>query len=312
MVGQDVSVQAGYSYNWIDDAVDSGASYWIEDVDLNGNSTWHGPFGISSSSTGPITRAKSTLLSNLTAASVDRLTPSCSVNIRPGSVPIKQHMAQRFRRQMAGTPIKASAVPASLQKQWQIASQSAIKIAINKTGWYRVNALDLIAAGLNANTSPSSLADVRRWRRSADQGKFGEWNISGLGRLDRILWRRAGYSNVRYTDLLACFGTGNRKADQCPTVSGFQAAATVSSSFPYTVERKERSLYFSSLRNGDKRIGSASVVATSPLSESINIRNHDANAIGQAQLEVALQGVTTNTHQVTVSLNGQALHMMNI
>jgi len=106
MVGQDVSVQAGYSYNWIDDAVDSGASYWIEDVDLNGNSTWHGPFGISSSSTGPITRAKSTLLSNPQAASVDRLTPSCSVNIRPGSVPIKQHMAQRFRRQMAALRLR--------------------------------------------------------------------------------------------------------------------------------------------------------------------------------------------------------------
>ena len=64
MVGKDVSVQAGYTYNWIDDVTDSNASYWIEDVDLNGNSIWHGPFGISSSSTRPITQTKSALLSN--------------------------------------------------------------------------------------------------------------------------------------------------------------------------------------------------------------------------------------------------------
>ena len=36
------------------------------------------------------------------------------------------------------------------------------------------------------------------------------------------------------------------------------------------------------------------------VSQTINVHNHDANAGGQAQLEVSLQGVTTNTHQVTI------------
>jgi hypothetical protein len=79
-------------------------------------------------------------------------------------------------------------------------------------------------------------------------------------------------------------------------------------SFRYTVERKDRSLYFSSLRNGDTENWFGPVVNSNAVSQTINVHNHDANAVGQAEIEIALQGVTTNAHQVTISLNGQALN----
>jgi len=80
------------------------------------------------------------------------------------------------------------------------------------------------------------------------------------------------------------------------------------SSFQYTVERKDRTVYFSSLKNGDAENWFGSVIATQPVSNVINVHNLDANAADQAQIEVALQGVTTKNHQVTVMVNGQAIH----
>jgi len=62
MLGSDVRLESGYTYSWQDDVVDRTASYWLEDVDLNGSSTWHGPFGISSSSITKVTRTRSPLL----------------------------------------------------------------------------------------------------------------------------------------------------------------------------------------------------------------------------------------------------------
>src|SRR5207237_544923 len=38
MLGSDVRLESGYTYSWQDDVVDRTASYWLEDVDLNGSS----------------------------------------------------------------------------------------------------------------------------------------------------------------------------------------------------------------------------------------------------------------------------------
>src|SRR5262249_6022775 len=86
--------------------------------------------------------------------------------------------------------------------------------------------------------------------------------------------------------------------------------ASVTSSFQYTIERKDRSLYFSSLRNGDAENWFGAVIATNPVSQSVTIHNHDSNAVGEAKVEVALQGVTTNNHRVNVMFNSQLINVM--
>ena len=52
-VGAGITIESGQSYAWWDKGIaDCGseisgcrkAAYWLEDVDLNGQSTWHGPF----------------------------------------------------------------------------------------------------------------------------------------------------------------------------------------------------------------------------------------------------------------------------
>src|SRR5205814_7914617 len=51
MVGRETRMTAGFAYTWTDKGVgsqesgasDKGTTYWLEDVDLDGTSTMHGP-----------------------------------------------------------------------------------------------------------------------------------------------------------------------------------------------------------------------------------------------------------------------------
>ena len=299
MVGNDVRLESGYTYTWIDENPSPGATYWIEDVDLNGTSTWHGPFGVSSSTGRMITRTRSTLLNNLSTAR-----QANSVIQREYAAQSGTATAVSSQPIMKGrTPAKASSIPASMQKQWQIAGQNAIKIAINKTGWYKVNASDLFAAGLVNNSGPAGLQmyvggnEVPIKVNSGDGAHFDSIEFYGVA-VDTAA------TDAQIYWLTSNLGMGKRINVQSSPGGNNNGP----SSFQYTVERKERSLYFSSLRNGDAENWFGPVINTNPVSHSINIHNHYANSVGQAEIEVALQGVTTSAHQVTVSLNGQALN----
>ena len=95
-------------------------------------------------------------------------------------------------------------------------------------------------------------------------------------------------------------GTTPGKRVQQVKEKGLPSAA---SSFPYTVERKDKLIYFASLRNGDKENFFGPVVTSNSVNQSLTVSRLD-QAGGQAQLEVRLQGVTTAPHLVRVLLNG--------
>jgi hypothetical protein len=80
-------------------------------------------------------------------------------------------------------------------------------------------------------------------------------------------------------------------------------------SFAYTLERKEKTIYFSSLRNGDAENFFGPVIASQPVDQELTLQHLDTGAPGDALLEIALQGVTDPPgigpdHQVKVMLNG--------
>lgn len=75
-------------------------------------------------------------------------------------------------------------------------------------------------------------------------------------------------------------------------------------SFPFTVERRDRAIYFSALRNGDKENFFGAVVAGQPVNQAITL-NHLVPTAEGATLEIALQGVTYTSHLVSVQLNGE-------
>src|SRR5262249_12923545 len=84
-----------------------------------------------------------------------------------------------------------------------------------------------------------------------------------------------------------------------------------SGSFAYTVERRDRNLYLSSLLNGDAENWFGNVISTKAAPETLTISHLDPNATDQAVIEVALQGVSGSAHQVNVMLNGTLLQGMN-
>ena len=70
------------------------------------------------------------------------------------------------------------------------------------------------------------------------------------------------------------------------------------------MERKDRTVYFSSLRNDDRENFFGAVVSQEPVEETLPVSHLDPAAPGTTLLEVALQGVTAGAHRVHVTLNG--------
>ena len=204
------------------------------------------------------------------------------------------------------TPTKTTQIPASLQKQWQIASQNAIKIAVNKTGWYRVNVSDLMVAGLSGKVIPQNL---QMFVGGVEVPiKLNSKNPNVLFPDDSIEFYGTGLdtptSDTQIYWLVTGTQTGKRiNIQQSLAPNNNNSAA----SFQYTVERKDRTIYFSSLLNGDAENWFGSVIASQPVSESINVRHVDPNSAAQAEIEIALQGVTGSSHQVNMMLNGVAI-----
>lgn len=94
------------------------------------------------------------------------------------------------------------------------------------------------------------------------------------------------------------------------------SAAAAAVSFSYTVEFKQRFIYFSSLLNGDTENYFGHVVGA-PLSldtQTLNVPNPELSADGPAKLEVALQGVAGTfflNHTVDISFNGTQVATLN-
>src|SRR6202008_2783046 len=77
-----------------------------------------------------------------------------------------------------------------------------------------------------------------------------------------------------------------------------------SQGFTYTVERKDRTIYFGSLRNGDAENFFGPVIANEPVDQTLNVQHVDKQSTSDSLLEVTLQGVTKQFHKVRVQLNG--------
>ncbi|PYP86428.1 MAG: hypothetical protein DMF61_13160 [Blastocatellia bacterium AA13] len=286
----DTELTAGRSYSWWDDYADESTTYWLEDIDLNGKRKLHGPF-IPAIGVGKSKEAKRARL-------LSRVGRPVSETAGP---------AEQFDQpiEFAGSGGAGQTV-----NSWDLASQAAVKIAVRREGWYRVRQSDLLAAGLESSVDPRRLqlfadgSEQPMLIAGEQDGKFDatdyiEFYGTGLDTSfgdSRVYWLVKGKQNgLRIKQSKA---TGPQKS------SG--------SSFGYTVELKERTVYFAALRNGDADNFFGSVVSSDPLNETITVQHMDASAAAPASLQVSLQGVTdvagvAPDHQITVSVNGSVV-----
>ncbi|HWN98285.1 MAG TPA: C25 family cysteine peptidase, partial [Blastocatellia bacterium] len=282
--GASTSLTAGRDYSWRDKRpFEKGTRYYLEEVDLDGTSRFHGPVFVEA--TGD--RGRGTADEAANSPTVSELNESDSVQQAPSPLEPKAKLRKPNE--------------ASLQVQGLIASQPALKFAISAEGLYRVTRDELVSAGLDPNTDP------RRLQLFVD-GKELAMQVAGEedGKLDAVdyiefygIGINSNYSNSRVYWLTAGASAGRRIGN----VSGPEGKLSPSS-FAYTVERKDRTIYFASLLNGDAENFFGPVIAGSSISQPI-FAPQVANLPGvDATIEIALQGVTSAVHLVRIDLNG--------
>src|SRR5207247_695076 len=126
------------TYAWIDPS--PGTLYWLEDVDLNGTHTMHGPVTVqNATSVQPMVRA-----ATLQEFAQPALRATMSTVAHDSSDVSPAHVREAVAR-----PVSTSNTQ---QIGFALAARPAVKILVDHEGWYRVTQPQLIAAGLNPRT----------------------------------------------------------------------------------------------------------------------------------------------------------------
>jgi parallel beta-helix repeat protein len=269
---------AGKSYAWWDKTASKAAAYWLEDLDLSGKASWHGPFYPAPVGGSPPAKSRAAFLSEI-------------ANTRAAGT------VSRAVEPVAVTPTRAQG---QLTTPNELAGRAAVKLTVKHEGWYRVAQTDLVAAGLNPNADPRNLrlfAEGVEQPMQVTTGKEGRFDQSAS-----IEFYGLGFdtpsTDARVYWLIADTQAGLRV--QQVKGNGETASAR---SFTYTVERRDQSVYFAALRNGERENFFGAVITASGVAQELMVRHLDAAGSQMATVDIALQGVTLTPHRVAVHLN---------
>ncbi len=281
-------------YGAIDYQPSPNAAYWIEDVDVNGARTLHGPvYAELSFGDQPQSQAQSQTVEAL------KVSPALS-QLRAGTT-----LTTSPRQPVRQLP---PVFPAPVNTpRFNVTDHSAVKISVDHEGWYHIPFAQLFSYGLSANTDVRSLhlyaegveQPLLLTRRSsvlasaADAVEFYGTGIDTPFSASRVYW------------LVAEGPMGRRILPVSTPPSG----AAASASFPFTVLRQDRSTYFAALLNGENNDNFfGDVITTDPVDETLTVANRDTSSSLPLTLDIALQGVTdAQQHSVSVQFNGSPL-----
>ena len=294
-VGPGSRLTAGYSYSWFDPKGTADTSYYLEAIDLNGARQWTGPiypFSSGNSNSSP-RRQRALLLSELADSS--RASGTNDESAWPAA------MSVEARRE------KLNLTASGLAVQQSIASGEAIKIQVNRTGWHRLSQPELVAAGFD----PTS--DARLLQLYVDGAEVPiELSNNGphLDNGDTLEFYGVGLDTPTTDTRTYWLITGSSAGKRIPVRHGkpkedYQNwTDTPTGSFAYTVEKREKLVYLSHLLNGDADNIFGAPIFSEPVQQTLSVNNLDGQSNLPAQLEIALQGLTEQAHQVQVQFNG--------
>ena len=285
------TISAGYRYSWFDQNGQPGDAYWIEDVDVQGKGSFHGP--VVSASKGDVSAP----------------VPSNSASL--GELTSLNQLSRLIWSDTLAANGKGGAggggggnVPGGAVTQFQLANSHAIKLGVRETGWYRISPAMLSTTGINLGSiDPRTIRLFNGGREVAirvsgeSDGRFDAGDaiefygtaIDSQATDTQVYWLTAGNGN------------GLRMKLQ-PTSS----ASGTAISYPAVAELKERFVYFASLENGERENFFGKVVSATPAEHTLTVSNIDP-AGPNAIVEVSVQGVSLVPHRVTVLLNGQSI-----
>ena len=284
---------SGKTYSWFDLSAGAGGAYWLEDVDVNGTRTLHGPVTAEAA-------ASSQQSSQLTADTTVMLSQLNQVQPAAGASE-PSHPVENTLRNLRPTITQQ-------QQQFALAAHPAVKIAVKHEGWYQVTQPELVEAGLDPNVDPALLhlyaeaieQPIKIMGASAGPGGFGPQatiGFYGTG-IDtpytgtRIYW-------------LATGNTPGQRIQQLPPSTGSNQPE---SSFPFTVEFTPHTTYFAALTTSNGHNFFGQLVSATPVQQTMQVPHLDSNSTEPAMIEVTLQGIILAVpHDVTVALNGTTL-----
>jgi hypothetical protein len=309
IAGRQTRLTAGASYTWYDQISDgqrSGVTYWLEDVDLDGTRTLHGPIAPSIGD-GSRQADRMAMRADLISEVSQRTAPS-GVQFKgwaaESSGPGERQTAAEMK--VANASVSGPIVnPIDMQRQ--LAGMAGAKIGVSKAGWYRVTQPELQAAGFNVG----NVGNLQLFRNGRELPISVSGNGQGFGAADYVEFYGEGLESPTETAQTYYLVNGSTRGKRLSiTKGGKVSAAAGPQSFAYTIERKERMIYFSSLRNGETENFFGQIVSTTPVVAAMPVSHLEA-ASGGAQLQVVLQGVTSQSHLVQVLINGTDLGTIN-
>jgi uncharacterized repeat protein (TIGR01451 family) len=282
-------------YRWIDLHPVRDAAYWIEDVDISGTRGTHGPAYVETPSAevaAALASARSSaVLSSQRASSVFPTAANPSPAMR-----ILQPLPPIF------PPGSASL---------SVADHPAVKISVAQEGWYHVSFAQLFAAGLDPNTDSRRL---HLYAEGVEQPLLLTGRASGPpAPSDAIEFYGTGIDTPFSADRVYWLISDDHSPKRILPVAEPVSGSTAPASFPFTVLREDRTVYFAALLNGENNDNFFGAIITSePTDQDLVVAHIDSSSALPISVDVALQGVTpAQQHGVTLQFNGATLGEMD-
>jgi uncharacterized repeat protein (TIGR01451 family) len=278
------------SYRFKDPKGTSTTHYYIEDVDLRGVRTMHGPvsprIGNDDATDGPVTDPDPGLGS---AGGIIESPRGIGVDFAGRNAPLEQRINQ----------------------QWHLVSgQAAAKVIVTQTGWVRVSKRELVAAGYDPGRDSKGLGvfadgiEVPIEVNDGGDNKFDDADtIEFFG--TSIDTPTAG-GHVYYVTV------NKGKAARVKKSNGAKSGTAAPKSFNYTYTRKERQVYLSFITNqGETDPFYGTVALPWPMTTTLKVENLDTTG-ADAQLDIVMIGASYAgvPHIVNVTLNGRPVATM--
>ncbi len=306
---------AAKTYGWIDRSAGAGGHfYWLEDVDLQGTRTLHGPVSPATdvATPSPQRAQLNTDLNSSNSPSPQRAQLITDLN-SSNSPTIEQ------TPDFSSGPPRAERAHSSNDDrrrrrdiQFKLAAHPAVKILVRREGWYRVTQPELLAAGLDNAVDPRFLQLFAEGREQSIRIAGATDGPGGFASEGSIEFYATGidtpYSDTRVYWLVVGDKPGKRIAQEHASETEGDPPA----SYPYVVELRPRTTYFAALLkpNTDNFFGA--LVSSAPVDVVLNARNIAGASTKDITLAVVLQGVVEGApHDVRVSWNGTTLGDLN-
>jgi uncharacterized repeat protein (TIGR01451 family) len=280
------------TYQWIDPEGGPSSSYILEDLDLNGVRSTHGPVTPDSTVSDSASYSPAVLLNQLTK-----------------SLPIATPLPLPSR---PGAPVPPAAPPGSAEvSSAYLDALPAAKISVNAESWYVVTRAQLVAAGFDPGF------DARTLQLFAEGV---EQPIAILGHQGSSLTSNAAiafygtaidtpFSGTRVYWLVR----GSQQGKRIPISTSAGSNSSSVQSFLSSVTLEQRTTYFAALLNGpnaDNFFGA--LVNNDPVDQDLAIEHCDPSSSIPAQVTITLQGVTAGQpHSVSVAVNGSSVGVLN-